>query len=552
MNAPLVAGHAPTSILTWVEGRPVTAAQFCAEVREMAAALPSSRHVLNFCEDGPRFMLATAAAWLRGQAILLPPDRLVRSVLRLQRDFPDAYALCDTPEAERMARDCGLSIARVDFAGDAGEAWPPPELPLDLEVACLHTSGSTGEPSRHRKYWREFTGGAGALSHALGPLPADGVVIGTVAPQHMYGLETTIVFPLLCGARLLPTRPALPGDIAGAMKMARSLGVHRAWLFTTPLQLRAFVAAGEVKGLARVFSATMPIDIALARQVEQDWDARIEEIYGCTEGGTLASRRPTEEDFFTAFDGVEFTIDERGRALALCTYLPAPVPLGDRIELLDAPTTSKRIRLLGREDDLVKIGGKRASLAGLTATLKAVPGVVDGAIFFPADDAKRLCAMVVAPGLSPADLQRALAALIDPAFLPRPLVFVDAIPRNATSKASLPMLRELAVSHGRLRPEAAPICVTASFASSDPVFAGHFPGRPVVPGVLLIERVEAALAANGRRVAELTAVKFHTPAAPGERLDFRIVCTSEGEARFEVECGTTRIASGACKVVPIE
>ena len=49
MNAPLVAGHAPTSILTWVEGRPVTAAQFCAEVREMAAALPSSRHVLNFC-----------------------------------------------------------------------------------------------------------------------------------------------------------------------------------------------------------------------------------------------------------------------------------------------------------------------------------------------------------------------------------------------------------------------------------------------------------------------------------------------------------------------
>jgi hypothetical protein len=57
----------------------------------------------------------------------------------------------------------------------------------------------------------------------------------------------------------------------------------------------------------------------------------------------------------------------------LCTYLPAPVPLADRIELLDAPTTSRRIRLLGREDDLVKIGGKRASLAGLTATLRRCP-----------------------------------------------------------------------------------------------------------------------------------------------------------------------------------
>ena len=126
-------------------------------------------------------------------------------------------------------------------------------------------------------------------------------------------------------------------------------------------------------------------------------------------------------------------------------------------------------------------------------------------------------------------------------------MFVDAIPRNATNKASLPMLRELVASHGRLRSEAAPICVTASFAASDPVFAGHFPGRPVVPGVLLIERVEAALAASGRRVVEVTAVKFHAPAAPGERLEFRIVCTSEGEARFEIERGTTRIASGACK-----
>ena len=202
MNAPLIAGHAPASVLTWVGGRPLTAAQFCAAARETAAALPSSRHAVNLCEDGPRFMLAAAAAWIRGQTILLPPDRLVRSVERLQRDFPDAYAFCDTPEAERTARDCGLSIARVDFAGYAGEAWPPPELPLDLEVACLHTSGSTGEPSRHRKSWRELMGSAGALSHALGPLPADGVVVGTVAPQHMYGLETTIVFPLRCGGKI--------------------------------------------------------------------------------------------------------------------------------------------------------------------------------------------------------------------------------------------------------------------------------------------------------------------------------------------------------------
>ncbi len=69
-----------------------------------------------------------------------------------------------------------------------------------------------------------------------------------------------------------------------------------------------------------------------------------------------------------------------------------------------------------------------------------MPGVTDGAFFMPDDESgagdrvTRLMAFVVAPGLTPAALLTALRERIDAIFLPRPLVFVDALPRNSNGK----------------------------------------------------------------------------------------------------------------------
>jgi acyl-coenzyme A synthetase/AMP-(fatty) acid ligase len=56
-------------------------------------------------------------------------------------------------------------------------------------------------------------------------------------------------------------------------------------------------------------------------------------------------------------------------------------------------------------------------------------------------------AFAVAPGLTEASILAALRTRMDPVFLPRPLVLVDALPRNATGKVTRETVRELLARH---------------------------------------------------------------------------------------------------------
>jgi acyl-coenzyme A synthetase/AMP-(fatty) acid ligase len=119
------------------------------------------------------------------------------------------------------------------------------------------------------------------------------------------------------------------------------------------------------------------------------------------------------------------------------------IAMSDMIE----PITEEHFLLHGRIADLVNIAGKRHSLASLNHLLNSIPGVVDGAFYMP-DEAgdeqiTRLAACVVAPGMDAPQLLAALREHIDPVFLPRPLLFVDALPRNHTGKLPRAVLQAL-------------------------------------------------------------------------------------------------------------
>jgi acyl-coenzyme A synthetase/AMP-(fatty) acid ligase len=127
---------------------------------------------------------------------------------------------------------------------------------------------------------------------------------------------------------------------------------------------------------------------------------------------------------------------EDGRAWAQGGHIEQRTPMGDVLEVRD----DERFILLGRTEDLVNIAGKRGSLGYLNHHLNAIPGVLDGTFFVREDEpgsaagVTRLAAFVVAPTLDAASLLERLRERIDPVFLPRPLLFVERLPRSATGK----------------------------------------------------------------------------------------------------------------------
>ncbi len=81
-----------------------------------------------------------------------------------------------------------------------------------------------------------------------------------------------------------------------------------------------------------------------------------------------------------------------------------------------------------------------------------------------------------------------------------------------------------------------------------PAFAGHFPGIPIFPGVLLLDTVLHATAAATELaldLCEISSVKFLSPASPGDELVIHHTDLVNGTIRFDIVVGTRRIASGS-------
>jgi acyl-coenzyme A synthetase/AMP-(fatty) acid ligase len=80
-----------------------------------------------------------------------------------------------------------------------------------------------------------------------------------------------------------------------------------------------------------------------------------------------------------------------------------------------------------------------------------LPGVADAVFFVPKHDlsveVERLAAFVVAPNLNRAQIHAGLRAHVDPVFLPRPLIFVDAIPRDGNGKIRAAALQAMIAQH---------------------------------------------------------------------------------------------------------
>ena len=428
------------------DGMPISRLRYIADVAALAERLPHAGAMLNLSVDRYRFSVGLGAALLRGHTSLLPPNHTAHTVERLQARFPQVYALV---EAEGEGHGLPTIVHAERGSGAAGTAANPP-IAADLVAAFVLTSGSTGDPVPHAKPWSLLAASARAeamrLADSIGRDSLAGVsLVATVPPQHMYGFESSVLIALHGGATFDAGRPFYPADIVAALALTPAPRM----LVTTPFHLKALLESNiALPQVELVLCATAPLAPQLAARAETAFGAPLVEIYGCTEAGQVATRRTTAGAEWQTFDGLVLSGD--GDAVVVSGgHVPEPTTLADVLEVVSRDT----FRLLGRSNDLVNIAGKRSSLGHLNFHLNAIDGVADGAFWMPSEagDAPgvaRLVAFVVAPGLRRERILAALRRRVDPAFLPRRIVYVDGLPREATGKLTAARLSELAAAHG--------------------------------------------------------------------------------------------------------
>lgn len=409
----------PKDIIAFVRGKPIRMDELLGGASGLAATLPDRPYAINLCSNRYEYLLGFCAAVMAGHCTLMPPNRQPQTIERIAARYSDCYVLGDE------AVD-GLETIRV-ATPPAGLRAAQPPVPDDQLCAIAFTSGSTGESQPNRKLWRTLRIGAGSSERLLLDPAADTMsMLATVPPQHMWGFETSIVMPLFSRVAISELMPLFPQDIHDALA---ALPRPRA-LVSSPVHLSAFLDAsiGDI-GIDYVFTASAPLPVATAARFEERHGSTVVDIFGSTEAGVLAARRPTRDETWTIADAFELRV-EGSTTWIVADHLGDRVPLSDHVEILDP----RHFRWIGRHQDMVNIAGKRGSLADLNQRLGAVEGVEDSVIFMPEADAKRLAALVVAPSLRVSDILDALRGSIDPAFLPRPFYLVPALPRQETGK----------------------------------------------------------------------------------------------------------------------
>lgn len=445
--------------------------------------------VALYQRDSLEFMAALAALWRLGKQALVPANNLPASCIQLAAITP--YFAGDFP--------LDHVITTVSSAVDL--PLKPLALPdANTPALILFTSGSTGNPEPVAKTFAQLEAELAALEHQWGAQLESATVTSSVSHHHIYGLLFRLLWPLCAGRLLLVRERDYWEELADDAQRYQPLVIISSPAHLSRIPPLAWPAQAQI---AAIFCSGAPLATAAALTAKAQLGQAITEVYGSTETGGIGWREQDKRSDWICLPGVEIALDTSDSLLQVRSgHLPDNnwYTSADRASL----ETDGRFSLCGRADRIAKVGGKRISLSAIERELEQQEGVAKARVILLPERGDRLGAVVIMDnegnkrlvdqgksGINQ-QLKQALENTVDRVAIPRYWRYLAELPRNSQGKTTqaelaqlfsnedLPRLPEVISS----RQEGDALLLSLFIPANLYYFDGHFPGRPVLPGVV--------------------------------------------------------------------
>ncbi|MBO5997779.1 MAG: AMP-binding protein [Alphaproteobacteria bacterium] len=442
-------------------------------------------------------------------------------------------------------------------------------IPIQNRTVSFFTSGSTGKPKLINKNFEMLASEVQMHSEMQrAVIEKNPVLIATVLPNHMFGMLWRFLFSL--ANHLLQDLDTVisPEEIQDKQNRYENI-----LLVTTPTFMNEIAAYSEQyqfkKNCLAIYSAGSLLTAKTAQKMLDLFDVSPFEVFASTETGGVAYRNQTTGEKWHVFDAVKMEQNDQQclRVVSSPFSFVCPFDMQDVIQ----DVTQNTFILLGRNDRIVKIAESRVDLNEMEEKLMAFPFIREVRLTTYTTDKNFLALAAIiclnskgTAFLKTADkislvqkIKKHLSAYYEKSILPKKFRFVHQIPKNPQGKILKKDISEILASSApepiveNLKVDENSLSADLTFLKDAIYFQGHFPGHPILPGVIQLHFAFYFLKRYFNEYEDnytLHKLKFTSLILPDKTVHFELTKTGKKEFDFLYSAPNKNYSSGKIRM----
>lgn len=328
-------------------------------------------------------------------------------------------------------------------------------------------------------------------------LPEQAIAIATVSHQHIYGLLFKLLWPLASGRCFYQAQLAFPEDVADIQKKLSTFKIDN-YVISSPALLKRWTHDVLLQDCLTVYSSGGKLESGVRPYLNRP----ITEVFGSSETGGIAHRQQ-DDALWMPFANVDIQASEQQELQVRTNHAFSAdwIFTGDKVEVIEPGNLKSPFHLLGRLDRIVKLEEKRLSLDAIEQKIIELDDIVQCHVLILEREHRQILACVAvlseqarlqlqqgSKAQYVAAIKAQLKAKLEGIAIPRQWRFLTQLPQNAQSKLNKhymkslfqPMLLPIVLEQHH---ESEQVSYRLEFSPELECFKGHFPGKPIFPGV---------------------------------------------------------------------